>query len=415
MRTSISFFPNVAKRNARSERIPIYLRVLHNGQKAEARLNEDISIKDLPKWNPVIMRLDARDAALNSKLNSISKAFDDFKIINGTKLHLFNARHVRDLLTGSSATDDPQFYNYVNSYYHQAVASNSRLSEGTKKNYIKAIKHLSRFLSQSNKETMAISGLNPQFVTEFWDYLLSDCPKQCKKGMTAVSASGIIKKFRTIFDRAVVEGTISRNPFKVLKLKTKSPMRQKLTVSELLSWYRSDLTAFPALEVYKDIFLFGCLTGLAFSDIMSLKPVHLKQAGDEVIIRKERCKTGELIEIMLTSFAKKVIEKYLTYPEKRADGSIFPGRSLNACNYHDRIIADKLGITTKVTTHIARHTFRQLLAEAGISDFGVIKRMMGQSRRGDIDEVYYQITESRLLDAKTKFEVYLKHYLTKDI
>ena len=61
----------------------------------------------------------------------------------------------------------------------------------------------------------------------------------------------------------------------------------------------------------------------------------------------------------------------------------------------------------KLTTHIARHTFRQLLAEAGIEDYGVIKRMMGQSRNGDVDEVYYSITESRLLNAKLKFEEYL--------
>jgi hypothetical protein len=59
MRTSISFFPNVAKRNSKTGRIPIYLRVIHNGQKAEARLNENISIKDLPEWDLIIMRLDA--------------------------------------------------------------------------------------------------------------------------------------------------------------------------------------------------------------------------------------------------------------------------------------------------------------------------------------------------------------------
>jgi hypothetical protein len=48
-----------------------------------------------------------------------------------------------------------------------------------------------------------------------------------------------------------------------------------------------------------------------------------------------------------------------------------------------------------------------MLSEAGIEDYGVIKRMMGQSRGGDVDEVYYSITETRLLNAKEKFETFL--------
>jgi hypothetical protein len=60
-----------------------------------------------------------------------------------------------------------------------------------------------------------------------------------------------------------------------------------------------------------------------------------------------------------------------------------------------------------LSTRIARHTFRQLLAESNIEDYGVIKRLMGQSRNGDVDEVYYSVTESRLIEARNKFEIYL--------
>jgi hypothetical protein len=39
---------------------------------------------------------------------------------------------------------------------------------------------------------------------------------------------------------------------------------------------------------------------------------------------------------------------------------------------------------------------------------GVIKRMMGHSRNGEIDGIYYAVTESRLMEAKRKFELYLE-------
>jgi hypothetical protein len=48
-----------------------------------------------------------------------------------------------------------------------------------------------------------------------------------------------------------------------------------------------------------------------------------------------------------------------------------------------------------------------LIGEAGIEDYSVIKRMMGQTQKGDMDEIYYSVTESRLLEAKKKFETYL--------
>ena len=43
---------------------------------------------------------------------------------------------------------------------------------------------------------------------------------------------------------------------------------------------------------------------------------------------------------------------------------------------------------------------------------GVIKIMIGHSGSGDIDSVYYSVTESRLLEAKAKFEKYLNDHLT---
>jgi hypothetical protein len=78
MRTSISFFPNTAKQNAKNNRIPIYLRVMHNGQKAEARLNEEITPEELFKWNPFVVRLDVKESPLNCRLNTISKTYDGF-------------------------------------------------------------------------------------------------------------------------------------------------------------------------------------------------------------------------------------------------------------------------------------------------------------------------------------------------
>ena len=45
--TRLVFFPNKLKKSKKTGRIPMYLRILHLGVKAEARLNADVNEKDL--------------------------------------------------------------------------------------------------------------------------------------------------------------------------------------------------------------------------------------------------------------------------------------------------------------------------------------------------------------------------------
>ena len=42
-----------------------------------------------------------------------------------------------------------------------------------------------------------------------------------KKGMTEPSGLGNVKKLHTIFDRAIVDGLLEKNPFETFKLKGK--------------------------------------------------------------------------------------------------------------------------------------------------------------------------------------------------
>jgi site-specific recombinase XerD len=406
MRTSISFFPNVKKQNKRSGKIPIYLRVVHNKLKAEARLNEELTPAEVLKWNPLMMRLDIRECAVNSRLNAISRIYDEFRIMQAGKLHQYQASSIRDILIGNVGSKELTILDYAQQYYSTAIHSNGRLTVGTKKNYCKALKHLASYLQKTNSDSLLLSALTSAVAINFWDYLLSTDPSKNKKGMSEVSASGMIKKFRTIFDRAVNEGMLAKNPFKLLRLKTRSEFRQKLTVNEVSLWFQADLTDFPALILYRDIFSFGCFTGLAYSDIMTLDRTHLIKSETGYFLQKNRQKTGEQTQIMLTSLAANIIDKYKSHPDSN-NFRVFPIRSLNSINTYNKTIADKIGISNKVTSHIARHSFRQLLANAGVEDEGVIKKMMGQSRNSNIDSIYYQVTEARLVAARDKFELFL--------
>jgi integrase len=124
-----------------------------------------------------------------------------------------------------------------------------------------------------------------------------------------------------------------------------------------------------------------------------------------------RSKTDIQTESFLVQQAKEILDRYKEAAENQITGLVLPKRSNEKLNLNLKSLAALAGIPFNLSSHIARHTHRQLLAEAGIEDMGVIKRMMGHSGSGDIDSVYYSVTESRLLEAKNRFEKYLNEHL----
>lgn len=98
--------------------------------------------------------------------------------------------------------------------------------------------------------------------------------------MTTVSASSVMKSFRPIFNAAVDSGLIEKNPFKSIKLKTRSPKRERLNITQLKQLRNLDLSKFPTQRIYRDIFLWSVFTGLANKDAMSLDTSNLEYKSD---------------------------------------------------------------------------------------------------------------------------------------
>jgi integrase len=414
MRSTLVFYPNHRKKSPKTAKIPIYLRVLHNG-KAESRLNAEITEEEMKRWNPIQMKLEERNSYVNEMIDTINVEFRKFQSLNPTNLSQYSAAQIRDILLYKEEKTEIEIYEYCKRYYENAIVPKRDISDGTKKNYLKALKHLEKFNNYKGLQKLKICDLSINYVNMLWDYLLADIPILKKKGMTEVSASGVFKKFKTIFDRAVNEERLSKNHFKSIKSKNRSPQRLKMTMSQITSWQKVDLANFSSFELFKDFYLFSFYTGLAYSDLMSLNKSHLLDISkNQILLKKNRRKTNELIEVVLVSYAKDLIEKYKVHPEVIGTEKIFPKRSLRSLNYYYQMIADRLGFQMKITSHIARHTYRQALNEAGITEPEIIKRMMGQSNGNSIDSVYFAINEKNLSYAKNKFQSFLNKMFRHD-
>lgn len=417
MKASLVFYPNTGKQSRKSKKIPIYVRVRLGNKKCERRLNIEVLETELKKWDPITMRFIDRAFYGNQIIGSVDLKFGHFMALNSFKLIEHTPDSIMNHITGEEKQKPVHLLKYAEHYYLEAVQNNGNLAEGTKKIYKKAINHLRYFLKYSNNENLTLSQLSNSTALQFKDYLLKEVeissnPKKSKIAMTEPTAAVIIKKFRTIFDRAILEGKLEKNPFKIIKLKHRSARRGRLSIHEVKRLAALDLTNFEAQKTYRDIFLFSVFTGLAYHDVMELKKTDLQpMVSGEVKLKTDRTKTGVQTELFLVKQAIHIISKYSSLTQQEISGRVLPYRSNKEVNLQLKYLADLANIPMKLSHHIARHTYRQLLAEAGIEDMAVIKKMMGHTRSQDIDDIYYLVTDNKLLAAKEKFQSYLTNNL----
>lgn len=134
-----------------------------------------------------------------------------------------------------------------------------------------------------------------------------------------------------------------------------------------------DLSAYPHLEVQRDIFIFQCLIGCRVSDLLRMSKLNIINHIIEYIPRKTKNETPDVVSVPLNDRAKKLVAKYDGIDKK---GRLFPFISVQKYNDSIKEIFSICGITRIVTilnpttreeekrpineiasSHLARRTF----------------------------------------------------------
>ena len=170
--------------------------------------------------------------------------------------------------------------------------SKYKVTRGYLERYIKA---------ELKKDDILMKDLSPSFVENLFIYLL--------KYMTNNTAVQKMKQVKSVMRFAVEEGYIRVSPFKVVLKKEKKEIIP-LTIEEV-NTIRKKKIDIARLAKIRDLFVFECYTGLAFSDLASLseKDFHIDESGNKWIIKK-RHKTNVVATIPLLPIPLEILEKY---------------------------------------------------------------------------------------------------------
>lgn len=254
------------------------------------------------------------------------------------------------------------------------------------------------------QERLTVKEFKKLHASKFIEYLKTPIPELDKIGLNNQTVNSIVKNVKPIFNKLLFEERIMTNPFLGIKIPFKKANKPRLTNENFKTMATLDLKNNTTLEVYRDIFLFLCYTGLSYCDVLDLKRAELEYGRFDIQRRKSKVHTKQF----LTNQTICLIEKYRgKCPENR----VLPKRSLDKLNLNLKLIAVKSGIDFSLSTYTARRFFRQSISESGIQESLVIKSLMGHTSVNDIDSHYFHISDSILIKAKKKLQKHFKKLL----
>jgi len=256
----------------------------------------------------------------------------------------------RDRLAGRDRTDT--VLGKFREYYKRRA---NRLAEGTIKQERTFFTYLERYAAG-----LTFGELKYSWVTSFEDWLLNQ-PNQRRGGTLSRNyVSALLAILRTYCTEAEKEDLIPNNPVKLLRLEKERKEPTYLTHAELM-----DFAAVNAVgdiqQRAKDMFVFACCTSLRVSDLRDLRKTEIHPTGDGFSLHRIPTKTGARssgryhipIDHAFDGLAGKIYRKYAD----TIGPYLFPRMDEKSYRAHISVVGRAAGITKKITTHVARHTF----------------------------------------------------------
>ena len=171
------------------------------------------------------------------------------------------------------------------------------------------------------------------------------------------------------------------NPYQVFRVKRGQSAAIKYLSEEELNLIKSAELPSHLLPI-RDLFLFACYTGLAWSDLAKFDFKDCVKENGRWVCEDFREKNGSRYKIVIMAPAIAIVQRY---------GGKLPEYSYEYYNAQLKMIALYAGLGRKLTTHMARHTFATLAISKGVH-ISVVQRMLAH-KSARTTEIYAKVLQ----------------------
>lgn len=344
---SILFFIRESKAR-KSGNTPIEVTITLNGERCSFSTGKQISVDKWDKAKQQVKGKDEESKSLNNYLKAVKAKLYQKEAELLDRGFIITAKLLCEAYQEKieSLKEKSLFEVFADHNQEQQKLIGNGVSKATYWISEYTVRLLKEFMQQKYKrEDMYLRELNLNFIQSFHSFLRTD------KNMCQNSSTKHLKLLKKITNLAVANSYMSFNPFITYKVEREPVDIDFLDEEELRRIINFD-NPLPRLEKARDMFLFGCFTGLSYIDVKTLTTSNFeKDQNGRIWIKKRRIKTGVLSRIPLLPIAKMILEKY------KGNDKLLPIQDPADINKYLKDIAILCNINKRITYHTSRHTF----------------------------------------------------------
>ena len=262
-------------------------------------------------------------------------------------------------------------------------------SKATARGFRDSYKSFVRFLDTRGLRRCLPHEVDKALIEAYRLYMLRDL------GYKMSSVAVYLRRLHQVFRRAMLEAGLREDPFDLIDIETPAYERNALGAEDLqrLLAYRPHRSVDNHVRL---IFLLGCFTGLAFSDLKKLRMEDVYTLGDGrryLSICRTKTQNGSIVPLL------PIAEEILAYVgQGRTEGLWFREFPVNShFNRKIRELLVKAGCSphTEASSHTARHTFATTICLENGLPIETVSRMLGH-RFISTTELYAKVSKQKI-------------------
>ena len=262
-------------------------------------------------------------------------------------------------------------------------------SKATARGFRDSYKSFVRFLDTRELRRCLPHEVDKALIEAYRLYMLRDL------GYKMSSVAVYLRRLHQAFRQAMLEAGLREDPFELIDIETPAYERNALSAEDLqrLLAYRPHRSVDNHVRL---IFLLGCFTGLAFSDLKKLRMEDVYTLGDGrryLSICRTKTQNGSIVPLL------PIAEEILAYVgQGRTEGLWFREFPVNShFNRKVRELLVKAGCSphTEASSHTARHTFATTICLENGLPIETVSRMLGH-RFISTTELYAKVSKQKI-------------------
>ncbi len=273
-------------------------------------------------------------------------------------------------------------------FFKNQLCKETQLKKVTLVNQINCLIKLTEF-----KEVIEFADLNYALLQDFEIFLKN------VKNLKVNTIEKYHRQFRKYINSAIRQEFLSpsKNPYKDYKLVVEETdtifllPEERERIEALV--FDETIKDYSRLEMARDMFLFGCYTGLRFSDCYDLRPPKFSETKQGLILKFRAIKTEKLgsrpLFLLFDGKPQAIARKYMPTDDKKR---LFHGMSNSRVNLRLKIIAEMAKVHRGLYFKASSDTFGTTLYMLS-GDDKLVQSQLQHSKREQTDKYVHLVEQ----------------------